>query len=58
MQVQDVSEDSEYSWDDYSSEFMFPGDDRECTCEHETVDHDYASCGADGCPCEAHWEHT
>ena len=55
MQVQDVSEDS---WDDYSSQFMFPGDDKECTCEHETVDHDYASCGADGCPCEAHWEHT
>ena len=55
MQVQDVSEDS---WDDYSSQFMFPGYDTDCTCEHETVDHDYSRCGVDGCPCEAHWEHT
>ena len=58
MQVQGVSEDYEDSWDDYSSAFMFPGDDQECTCEHETIEHGYGSCDVDGCPCEAHWEHT
>jgi hypothetical protein len=49
---------SENSWDDYSSEFMFPGDDRECICVHDATCHDYASCTVDGCPCEAYWEHT
>jgi hypothetical protein len=46
------------SWEDYSSQFMFPGDGPECTCDHETVDHGYGGCDADGCPCEARWEHT
>ena len=53
-----MSEDSEDSWDDYSSEFMFPGDDHECTCDHETIEHGYGSCDMDDCPCEAHWQHT
>ena len=49
---------SEDSWDDYSSAFMFPAEGTECTCEHETVEHGYGSCEADGCLCEAYWEHT
>jgi hypothetical protein len=56
--VQEVSEDYDDSWDDYSSEFMFPGDGEECTCEHETVDHGYTCCDVEGCSCGAHWEHT
>lgn len=53
-----MSEDYGESWDDYDSQFMFPGEDDPCTCDHETVDHDYDSCAIEGCPCEAHWEHT
>jgi hypothetical protein len=46
-------------WEDYDSQFMFPGEDGpECSCEHETVEHGYSSCEVDGCPCEARWEHT
>ena len=51
-------EDGGGSWDGYSSQFMFPAEGTECSCEHETVYHDYASCGVDGCPCEAYWEYT
>jgi hypothetical protein len=53
-----VSEDGDDSWDDYESQFMFPCDGPECTCEHETVDHGYTGCDMNGCPCEARWEHT
>jgi hypothetical protein len=55
-----VSDDEEGSgsWDDYSSAFMFPGEGPDCICEHETVEHGYGSCEADGCECEARWEHT
>jgi hypothetical protein len=45
-------------WDDYSSEFLFPADDAECTCDHDATDHDYASCAVDGCLCEAYWQHA
>ena len=53
-----MSEDDGGSWDDYSSEFMFPGDGPGCTCDHETIDHGYSGCDAGGCPCEASWQHT
>jgi hypothetical protein len=57
------SEDEEYdSWEDYSSEQMFPG----CGCGHDATEHkaawgdwrDGEGCLAGGCPCEVVWEHT
>lgn len=45
-------------WEDYSSEFMFPGEGGECTCDHLPHEHNYDSCEVDDCDCDAHWEHT
>ena len=53
---------SEDSWDDYSSEQMFPG----CDCGHDATGHtgtwgdwrDGTGCLEPGCPCEVEWEHT
>ena len=54
-----MEEDEEVdSWADYSSQFMFPSEDEECTCEHETFEHDYNSCTVEGCDCKAYWAHT
>jgi hypothetical protein len=26
-----------------------------CTCDHEESEHDWGSCGVEGCDCEAGW---
>lgn len=51
-------DDSGDSWDGYESQFMFPGTGPDCSCDHETIEHGYAGCEVEGCPCEASWEHT
>jgi hypothetical protein len=56
--MSETDEDESGGWDGYSSQFMFPAEGTECTCDHETVEHGYSGCDAGECPCDAYWEHT